>query len=77
MKSQYLEPYKDHVYSKIASGERPVSVGTFLTYQLRGRAKDWSNRYLRSLKKGLEDEGWVKTYSVMGGLAYQPPFYKS
>lgn len=72
MKSQYLEPYKSHVYSQLAIGKRPYSIGTFLTYRLKGKAKKWSGRYSKSLKRGLEKEGWVQTESILGGLAYKP-----
>jgi hypothetical protein len=73
MKSQYLKPYQSHVLTQLAIGKRPLSVGTFLTYRLRGNAKNWSGRYLGSLKRGLEKEGWVETKSILGGVAYQPP----
>lgn len=72
MKSQYLKPYQSHVLAQLAIGKRPLSVGTFLTYRLRGKAKKWSGRYFGALRRGLEKEGWIETDSVLGGLAYQP-----
>lgn len=72
MKSQYLEPYQNHVLARLTKNKKPYSVGTFLTYRLRGNARSWMGRYLRSLKNNLEEDGWVETKSMLGGLAYKP-----
>lgn len=76
MKSQYLKPYQSHVLDQLVIGKRPYSVGTFLAYRLKGKAKSWFGRYFRALKRSLEKDGWVKTGSILGGLAYQPPIHK-
>lgn len=73
MKSQYLKPYKEHVLYSLKNGKRPYSVGTYLTYKIRGNAKSWRGRYLRSLKNGLEKDGWLEGPSKLNGLAYYPP----
>jgi hypothetical protein len=72
MKSQYLESYKAHVLESVVNGQRPYSVGTFLAYRLKGNAKGWISRYIRSLKNGLEKEGWIECSSKLGGVAYEP-----
>ncbi len=72
MKSQYLEPYKTHVLKCLKQGIKPLSVGTFLAYRIRGNAKNWLSRYLRSLKNGLKKDGWVPCQSRLKGLAYKP-----
>lgn len=72
--SQYLQPYKNHVIESLKDGVKPLSVGTFLTYRLRGKAKNWSDRYLKSLKRGLEKSGWKRCESRGGSIygAYRP-----
>lgn len=72
MKSQYLKPYMDHVKSESIKGNKPLSVGTFLVYRLRGNARSWLGRYYRSLVNGLEKEGWAPIPSKLNGLAYGP-----
>jgi hypothetical protein len=73
MKSQYLEPYKSHVLGEISKGKKPYSVGTFLVYRLRGNAKSWLGRYLFSLIRGLEKDGWQECKSKLNGRAFMPP----
>lgn len=72
MNSQYLEAYKQETLEELAKGNRPYSVGTFLVYRLKGNAKNWICRYSRSLKRGLEKDGWIECKSKLGGLAYEP-----
>lgn len=73
MKSQYLLPYQQHVRDSIGRQRKPLAVGTFICYTLRGAAKAWQGRYLNSLKRGLEKDGWTQGLSRHSGLAYYPP----
>ena len=72
MKSQYLGSYKSHVTESLKNNQRPYSVQTFLKYRLKGKAKDYSGRYLVSLVRGLESDGWIIGESKLGGMAYYP-----
>lgn len=45
--SQYVEPYLEE------AARHRYTVGTFLRYRLRGRARDWSDVYQRSLERAL------------------------
>lgn len=66
--SQYIETYLD------TTAERRFTPGTFLAYQLRGRAKTWQAHYLRALRKSLDRRvatGRVrKVRSERGGVSY-------
>ena len=71
--SQYLTDYQSQTLSEISAGRKPYAVGTFLAYRLRGKAKAWSGRYLRSLRLSLDRAGWLPCPSKLGGAAYGPP----
>ena len=71
MKSQYLERYLDDSDQRIAAGGAPITPGTFLAYQLRGRAKQWISRYLAALVRSLKAADTVETTSVGGCTAYR------
>ncbi len=68
--SMYLEEYLD----ACEAGE-PVSIGTFLTRALRGRARDYSGQYYQALHGALQRElraGHVEIVpSVRGSIAYR------
>jgi hypothetical protein len=72
MKSQYLAPYKTHVMECLNKSVKPLSIGTFVVYRLKGRAKSWTGRYIRSLRNGLEKDDWVVCSSRLNGIAYKP-----
>ena len=72
MTSQYLKAYQLQAEEAISKGLKPLSVGTFLAYNLKGNAKDWISRYHRSLINSLENAGWVPSESRNKGLAYSP-----
>lgn len=70
MKSQYLTSYLDGNDARIEAGELPITVGTFINQQLRGRAKKYAGRYAQALKRSCLMVGAAETESKGGGIAY-------
>jgi hypothetical protein len=68
MNSQYTDSY----LAETANGHL-ITPGTYLTYQLRGRAKQWAGRYHSALVRSLERVGAVPVPSVGRSTAYVRP----
>lgn len=66
--SQYLEDYLS-LNNALGRG-KGLTIGTYLAYELRGRAKNYSGRYARALENSLERNGAQKGRSFMGKVAY-------
>jgi hypothetical protein len=66
--SQYIEQYLDY------TADRPITPGTYLAYMLRGKAKDYTSRYLKALQRALDrrqEAGTVLCVRSVGGrIAY-------
>lgn len=58
--SQYLNAYQSSAIERLKAGLRPLSIGTFLAYQLRGSAKHYGDLYARALRNSLERAGWLR-----------------
>lgn len=67
--SQYTD---DYLATNTARGMgNGLTVGTFLAYVLRGRAKEYKGRYETALINSLERrQGVVKSKSARGGVAW-------
>ena len=68
--SQYIEGYLAENDSRgLGKG---LTVGSYLAYQLKGKAKKYSGRYAAALINALERRGSavIKGRSAMGGVAY-------
>ena len=69
---------KDSQYTDAYLGEnnrrgkgRGITVGTFLAYSLRGKARSYAGRYASALINSLERRTDVlKGRSILGGVAY-------
>lgn len=69
--SQYYRPYLAHAAESLRDGGRPMTPGSYLHYQLAGRAKRYADCYLRALLRALDlDPDVVPTPSRKGGTAY-------
>ena len=72
--SQYLEKYLAQ-NATLGSG-RGLTIGTYLSYNLHGRAKLWSSGYYRALKrsceKACEQDRAIAGKSARGSVAYYP-----
>ena len=70
--SQYLNDYLD-TNSRLGY-DKGYTIGTYLTYQLRGNARSWSGRYAGALLRSLErlvQKGLVRVgRSSHGSIAY-------
>jgi hypothetical protein len=66
--SQYTQDYLDTT----ASG-RLYTIGTYLHYQLRGKAKSYAERYSKALHNSVIRRGAVPVRSLKGGTAYRMP----
>lgn len=68
--SQYLHTY---LSTNEARGiGRGLTVQTFLAYRLRGKAKRYSDKYVRSLERSLSRACAIKGKSAGGRTAYYP-----
>lgn len=68
--SQYLSDYLSGNASR--GPGKGITVGSYLTYVLRGKAKKYSGHYVRALRNSCERSGAIKGPSVQGGVAYYP-----
>jgi hypothetical protein len=71
--SQYLDAYLDHNAHRLATGDLPITIGTFLNYRLRGSAKDYMSKYIRALHRSCLAVGAVEMTSKNGRTAYVRP----
>ena len=75
-RSMYLDVYLRDAAQRVARGERPLTPGTFLSYQLRGWARTHEYQYRRPLLRALEAEveagRVVAVRSARGGVGYAP-----
>ena len=74
MASQYT---KNYLQTNAEKGDgNGYTVQTFLAYELKGKAKEYSSGYVRALENDLEDlrrKGDVyRSSSCRGGVAYYP-----
>ena len=68
--SQYLSSY---LANNKARGEgNGLTIGSFLAYQLKGKAKKYSGHYVVALRNSCERVGAVAGRSKMGGIAFYP-----
>ncbi len=72
--SQYVE---DYLRTNEQRGmDRGYTIGTYLAYQLRGKAKNYAGHYRRALERACErrvEAGVaVEGLSINGGIAYYP-----
>lgn len=68
--SQYLW---DYLSGNKARGEgQGLTVGSYLAYTLRGKAKQYSGHYARALENSCERVGAVQGRSKLGGVAFYP-----
>ncbi len=74
--SRYLDPYLRDSAERVARGDRPLTPATFLSYQLRGWARNHEYLYRRPLLRALEEEvrlgRVVMVRSAHGGVGYAP-----
>ena len=68
--SMYLEPYLAHNAARVAEGMLPITPGSYLNKQLRGKAKEYSVHYHEALMNGLRRVGAREVVSIGGGKAY-------
>lgn len=70
MASMYTEAYLDQNQSRGGYGHG-ITPGTFLSYQLSGRAKQYKARYQRALERDLDSrEDVIGGPSTTGASAY-------
>ena len=68
--SQYLESY---LFENKSRGEgNGLTIGSYLAYQLRGKAKKYSGHYVTALRNSCERVGALEGRSKMGGIAFYP-----
>jgi hypothetical protein len=69
--SQYLS---DYLSGNKARGEgNGLTIGSYLSYVLRGKAKQYSGSYVRALRNSCERVGAIEGRSKLGGVAFYPP----
>jgi hypothetical protein len=68
--SQYLNNYLSGNASRGESNG--LTIGSFLAYVLRGKAKKYSGHYVRALQNSCVRVGAKQGSSVRGGIAYYP-----
>jgi hypothetical protein len=66
--SQYLESYLSENDRRGAGNG--LTVGTFLAYQLGGKAKKYADRYANALVNSLERAGAIRGKSAHGAVAW-------
>ena len=70
MNSQYLSSYlSENANRGIGKG---LTVQSFLASRLQGKAKQYSQGYVKALKRSCERTGAVKGPSFGGSTAYYP-----
>ena len=70
MQSQYTDDYL--ATNKSRGMGKGLTPGSYLSYELRGRAKSWAGRYTVGLVRSCERAGAVTGPSMKGGTAYYP-----
>lgn len=68
--SQYLEAYLDGNARRIADGDLPITIGSFLNQQLRGRAKSYGVKYGQALKRSCIAVGAVEVPTKGGSIGF-------
>jgi len=68
--SQYLDEYLEG--NKLRGEGKGLTIGSFLTYTLRGKARDYTSKYARSLEVSCERVGARQGKSYLGMVAYYP-----
>lgn len=68
--SQYLSSYL--AGNKVRGEGNGLTIGSFLAYALRGKAKKYSGHYVRALRNSCERAGAIEGASARGGVAYYP-----
>lgn len=68
--SQYLESYLEENADRIKAGKEPITIGTFLTNALKGRAADYAGKYGKSLRRACIAVGALEVQSARGGRAF-------
>ena len=70
----YVLPYLDENHSRLVMKRGPISIATFLGYNLHGRARNYYGSYKEVLENGLhnreEKHEVVKVRSASGSTAY-------
>lgn len=68
--SQYTEVY---LRGNARRGKgKGITIGTFLSYTLRGKAKGWISRYAHALERSVINRDAIKGRSKCGSIAYYP-----
>lgn len=68
--SQYLS---DYLTGNASRGHgKGLTVGSYITYVLRGKAKKYAGHYVRALRNSCERIGAVEGTSARGGVAFYP-----
>ena len=66
--SQFTDEYiKENIQRGLGKG---ITIGSFLSYRLKGRAKQFSDVYARSLERALLRRGCFSYKSAGGSTAY-------
>lgn len=68
--SQYLDAYLDGNSQRIKDGDKPITIGTFINQQLRGRAKKYAMKYAGALHRSCIDVLAAEVPSKGGGRAF-------
>lgn len=68
--SKFLFSYLEENADRIARGDGPITIGTFLTQRLRGRAAKYGVNYGKSLERSCRATGAIGVESKGGGVAW-------
>ena len=68
--SQYTDAYLKE--NRRRGHGKGLTIGSFLAYQLQGRAREYAGKYAAALEASVIRRGAVVGQSVHGGVAYYP-----
>ena len=69
--SQYTDAYLKE--NRRRGRGKGLTIGSFLAYQLQGKAREYAGKYAAALEASVIRRGAVVGKSVQGGVAYYPP----
>ncbi|HEX8797856.1 MAG TPA: hypothetical protein VF772_04545 [Terriglobales bacterium] len=70
MHSQFLELYLDGNDQRAREGDLPITIGTFLSQILHGKAKSYGGKYGQALKRSCIAVGALEVETKGGGRGY-------